>query len=141
MRFQSGLAALAIISALAPTPTVALICLHKSTTMDEVIEIISAAPSCERAMAIFTDCQMSTSGDLHLGEAVEKKCESDFLGRLKPSQKAAYQREMDACERKHRNRDGTMNPAFNGTMYRSFEAFCRAEIAQRYSRRALKSAR
>jgi len=76
---------------------------------------------------------MSTSGDIHLGEAVEKKCDADFLARLKPPRKAAYQREMDSCDRKYRNE--------SGTMYRSFTAFCRAEAAQRYSQRALKSAR
>ena len=47
--------------------------------------------------------------------------------------KAAYQREMDVCNRKYRNE--------SGTMYRSFTAFCRAEIAQRYSRQALKAKR
>ena len=133
MHFRSGLMALAIISVLGPTPTSAVVCLSKSMTMDEIIEVIGAAPSCERAMKIFQDCQMSTSGDIHLGEAVEKKCEADFLARLKPPRKAAYQREMDACDRKYRNE--------SGTMYRSFTAFCRAEVAQRYSQRALKSAR
>ena len=75
---------------------------------------------------------MSTSGDIHLGEAVEKKCEADFLARLKPPRKAAYQREMRVCDRKYRNA--------SGTMYLSFTAFCRAEVAQRYSHRALKTA-
>jgi hypothetical protein len=40
---------------------------------------------------------------------------------------------MLACDRKYQNE--------SGTMYRSFTAFCRAEVAQRYARRALKSAR
>ena len=133
MRFRTGLALLAFMCALAPTRTFAIVCLSRSMTMDEVIEVISAAPGCERAMKIFKDCQMSTSGDIHLGEAVEKKCESDFLSRLRPSQKLAYRRGMGACDRKYRNE--------SGTMYRSFTAFCRAEIAQRYSRRALRSAR
>lgn len=137
MRSRSGLAALvvmfALTFALAATPACALVCLSKSMTMDEVVELIGAAPGCERAMAIFKDCQMSASGDIHLGEAVEKKCEGDFLVRLTPSRKTAYQREMDACDRKYRNE--------SGTMYRSFTAFCRAEIARRYSRQALKSKR
>ncbi len=127
MHFRSGLVALAVISVLGPTPTSAVVCLSKSMTMDEIIEVIGAAPSCERAMKIFQDCQMSTSGDIHLGEAVEKKCEADFLARLKPPRKAAYQREMDSCDRKYRNE--------SGTMYRSFTAFCRAEAAQRYRMR------
>ncbi len=133
MRFRSGLAALAVMFAMGPTPTFAIVCLHESMTMDEVVKVIGTAPSCERAMAIFKDCQMSTSGDIHLGEAVEKKCEGDFLARLTPPRKAAYQRQMDACDRKYRNE--------SGTMYRSFTAFCRAEIAQRYARQALKAKR
>jgi len=38
---------------------------------------------------------------------------------------------MRACDRKYRNE--------SGTMYLSFTAFCRAEVAQRYSRQALKA--
>jgi hypothetical protein len=40
---------------------------------------------------------------------------------------------MLACDRKYQNE--------SGTMYRSFTAFCRAEVAQRHARRALKGAR
>jgi hypothetical protein len=83
-------------------------------------------------MELFTDCEFGTSGDIALGAAVEKKCERDFLGQLEAAQKRAYRGELAACDRKYRNE--------SGTMYRSFTAFCRAEIAQRYSQRALKAA-
>lgn len=95
--------------------------------------MINAAPGCERAMKVFEACEYGTSGDIHLGAAVEKKCEADFLKRLKAPQKLTYQREMRVCDRKYENE--------SGTMYRSFTAFCRSEVAQRYSRRALKAAR
>jgi len=101
-------------------------------TLEEIIGVIDATPGCERAMKLFKDCEFSTSGDIHLGAAVEKKCEADFLRRLKAPQKRAYQREMGACDRKYENE--------SGTMYRSFTAFCRAEIAQRYARKARKAA-
>jgi hypothetical protein len=39
---------------------------------------------------------------------------------------------MRVCDGKYRNK--------SGTMYLSFAAFCRAEVAQRYSQRALKAA-
>jgi hypothetical protein len=39
---------------------------------------------------------------------------------------------MRVCDRKYRNEEGTM--------YRSFTAFCRAEVAQRYSQKARKVA-
>ena len=50
---------------------------------------------------------------------------------LSTARKQAYQREMRVCDRKYRTK--------SGTMYLSFTAFCRAEIAQRYSQRALKA--
>ena len=58
--------------------------------------------------------------------------EGDFLARLPAPKKQAYQREMRVCDRKYRNE--------SGTMYLSFTAFCRAEVAQRYSHRTLKTA-
>ena len=39
---------------------------------------------------------------------------------------------MGVCDRKYRNQ--------SGTMYLSFAAFCRAEVAQRYSQKALAQA-
>lgn len=66
-----------------------------------------------------------------LGAAVEKKCEADFMPGLNMVRKQAYQRELRVCDRKYRNK--------SGTMYLSFTAFCRAEVARRYSQRALKA--
>ena len=133
MHFHHGLAALVVIFSFSAGPALASICLGKSMSLEETVAAISATSGCDRAMKLFEDCAYTASGDVSLGAAVEKKCESDFLSRLKPSQKVAYQREMGACDRKYRNE--------SGTMYRSFTAFCRAKIAQRYSHRALKSAR
>lgn len=107
-------------------------CPAKSTMMDDVIVALNEAPSCERAMKVFEACEYGTSGDVRFGAIVEKKCEGDFLARLKDPQKNLYQREMRVCDRKYRNQ--------SGTMYLSFTAYCRADIARRYSRRALKAA-
>jgi hypothetical protein len=132
MRFKPCLAAFTVALSLAAAPALASICLGKSMTLDENIDAINATPGCERAMKLFEACEYGTSGDIHLGAAVEKKCERDFLARLKPPQRHLYQSEMRVCDRKYLNEEGTM--------YRSFTAFCRAEVAQRYSRRALKAA-
>jgi hypothetical protein len=131
---RSGLSAavLAVLVSLSAGPARAAVCLDKSMTLDEIVEAINASPGCERAMKLFQDCEFGTSGDIHLGAAVEKKCEGDFLSRLKAARKPTYQRELNVCDRKYRNE--------SGTMYRSFTAFCRAEVAQRYSQRALKAA-
>lgn len=100
-------------------------------TLDEVVDSISAQKGCESAMKVFRDCQLTASGDVQLGAAVEKKCEAHFMPGLKATQKQAYQRELRICDGKYRNQ--------SGTIYLSFTAFCRAEVAQRYSRRALKA--
>jgi hypothetical protein len=126
------LAGLAVIVSLSAGPARAAVCLARSMTLDEIVEAIHATPGCERAMKLFKACELGSSGDIRLGAAVEKKCERDFLARLKQPQKQLYQREMQACDRKYQNEEGTM--------YRSFTAFCRAEAAQRHSQRARKIA-
>ena len=107
-------------------------CPAKSTSMDDIIAVLNAAPGCGRAMKLFEACAYGASGDVQFGEVVEKKCEADFASQLKPPQKLGYQRELQACDRKYRNK--------SGTMYISATAFCRAEVAQRYSQQALKAA-
>jgi hypothetical protein len=125
-------AALAVVLSVAGTPARAMVCMEKSMTLDEVVDTINAQKGCESAMKVFQDCQLTASGDVQLGAAVEKKCESDFKPGLSAAQTQAYKSEMHACDVKYRNK--------SGTMYLSFTAFCRAEVAQRYSQRALKAA-
>jgi hypothetical protein len=122
-----------VLLALDATPALALVCRDQALTLDEVVDAIKAAPGCERAMKVFEACELGTSGDVRLGAAVEANCEADFLGGLTARQKAAYQREMRACDRRYRNQIGTM--------HLSFTAFCRAEVAQRYARQAPKAIR
>jgi hypothetical protein len=129
---KTVLAGMALIVTLGVSPAFAAVCLDKSMTPDEIVDAINATTGCERAMKLFQDCEFGSSGDVRLGAAVEKKCEGDFQPGLKPAQKASYQREMRGCDRKYQNQ--------SGTMYLSFTAFCRAEVAQRYSRRAIKAA-
>jgi hypothetical protein len=129
---RSCLAVLAIAFSLPGGPAHAMVCMGKSMTLEEVAQTISAQASCERAMKVFQDCELTASGDVDLGAAVEKKCEADFMPGLKGAQKRAYQRQMRACDNKYRNK--------SSTMYLSFTAFCRAEVAQRFSQKALKAA-
>jgi hypothetical protein len=125
-------AAVAVIVALSSAPASAAVCLGKSMMLNEIVDTINAAPGCERAMKIFQNCKFGASGDVDLGAAVEKNCEVDFLPRLEAPRKRSYQQKMRVCDRKYRNQSGTMDL--------SFTAFCPAEVAQRYSRRALKTA-
>jgi hypothetical protein len=133
MRSKPLPAILAIAAALVGAPVRAEDCPAKSNGMDDVIAAISAAPGCDRAMKVFEACALGASGDVQFGDAVQQKCEADFQGRLKPPQKRAYDNAMRVGDRKYRNE--------SGTMYQSFTAFCRAEVAQRYSKQARKVAR
>jgi hypothetical protein len=97
---------------------------------DAIEAAIRQAPSCRRAIALFEACEFGASGDVGLGAAATEKCERDFLSRLSAAQKRAYVRAQKFCARKYQNEDGTM--------YRSFEAFCGAYVARDYSARFLK---
>ena len=132
MRSRSVLAILAIVSSLAAAPVRAEVCPAKSNSMDDVIAAVNAASGCDRAMKVFESCQSGASADVQFGDAVEKKCESDFLAGLKPPQTRVYEQEVQVCDNRHRNQ--------SGTMYLSFNAFCRARVAQHYSQQALKAA-
>ena len=129
---KSCAAALAVVLSLGPTSAFAEDCPARSTSMDDIVATLNEAPGCDAAMKVFAACEYGASGDVDFGAVVEKKCEADFLVRLKAPEKLSYQREIRICDRKYRNE--------SGTMYLSFTAFCRAEVAQRYSRRALKTA-
>jgi hypothetical protein len=132
MRLKSCLAALAAILFVGTAAAADEDCPAKSHMMDDVIASLNEAAGCDRAMKVFEACEFGTSGDIQFGAVVEKKCEADFLAHLKAPEMLTYRREMRACDRKYRNEDGTM--------YRSFTAFCRAEVAQRYSDRMRKHA-
>ena len=118
-------------ASVAVSPALAAVCHDKSMTQTEIIDLINAQRGCKAAMKVFRDCEFGASGDVLLGAAVETKCEADFLSGLKGSEKKVYAGELGRCDRKYQNE--------SGTMYRSFTAFCRAEVSQRYSQKALKA--
>jgi hypothetical protein len=128
MRFGPGMAVLALVLSFA-VPAAAEDCPAKSR--DDVMTALKAAPSCKRAMQIASACSSGATGDVALADAIETRCEGDFLARFNARQKRIYQREKDACDRKFSHEEGTM--------YISFAAYCRAKVAQRYSQRTLKA--
>ena len=131
MLLRYCLAVPAVLFTLATAQAATEECPAKSTQMDDIIAVLEKAPSCNRAMKIFEACEYGASGDVQFGAVVEKKCEADFLSGLNGAPKRAYQHEMQVCDRKYRNE--------SGTKYISFTAFCRAQVAQRYSQKALKA--
>ena len=97
---------------------------------DKRLELLEHAPSCEKSLALFQACSYGASGDVALSAAVTRKCEGDFLTKLNKSQRQTYDRQQKHCARKYQNQ--------SGTLYRSFEAFCSANLAKDYSRRFAK---
>jgi hypothetical protein len=94
----------------------------------EIERLLAEAPSCDQSMALFRICALGASGDMAFGAIVRQRCESDFLGKLSSAERRRYDRWIRFCERKYRHEPGTM--------YRSFEAFCVATVAQAYARRS-----
>ena len=136
MTLKSALTAAGLVLGLfllpGPARAATMECPAQSRSMDDIIASLQAAKGCDAAMKVFEACEYGASGDVQFGEVVEKKCEADFLGKANASKKQAYKRELRVCDRKYRNQ--------SGTMYISFTAFCRAEVAQRYSRAGRKAA-
>ena len=126
MTLKSALAAIGLVLTIGPAGAAPMECPAKSTQMDDIIASLNAAKGCDAAMKVFEACEYGASGDVQFGEVVEKKCEADFLDKANAAKKRAYKRELGVCDRKYRNQ--------SGTMYISFTAFCRAEVAQRYAR-------
>lgn len=131
MRFGAVLAVLAVL-VVRTNSAFAESCPAKSSQMDDVVAALNDARGCDRAMQVFDACAFGASGDVRLGAVVEKKCETDFVNSLKAPQNRIYQRELSACDRKYEHR--------SGTLYLSFAAFCRAEVAQHYAHQAQKAA-
>jgi len=97
---------------------------------DSILDLLDQAPSCEKSLALFQACSYGASGDVALSEVVIRKCEGDFLTKLSKSQRQSYDRQQKRCSLKYQNE--------SGTMYRSFEAFCSANLAKDYARRFAK---
>jgi hypothetical protein len=97
----------------------------------EIENLLRRAPSCQRAIALFEICQFGSSGDVSFGALVTKKFERDFLRKLNAAQRRAYEREQKRCQLKYANEDSSM--------YRSFAAFCGADVARNYSAKFLKA--
>jgi hypothetical protein len=116
------------ISAFMALSTLVLAAECPTLDLEEQAQFLGKAPSCDAAMKRFEACQRGSSGDRRLGEIVIKKCERDFLSKFSKPERNAYGRKIKMCWHKYANE--------SGTMYRSFEAFCAAVIAQNYARRA-----
>ena len=97
-----------------------------AASSDAVLSALRNARSCRGAAQTYRACTRVTTQDVPFAEAVVGKCESGFVARLTPKQRASYQRQIRQCERKYARE--------TGTMYRSFAASCRVNVALRFAR-------
>jgi hypothetical protein len=94
---------------------------------EKIEEAARTAPSCERSFQTFASCSSGAGSDVGVGAVVTSRCEADFLAKLSSTQRRFYRTAQARCQRKYQQE--------SGTMYRSFEAFCGAELARVYARR------
>ena len=129
-RFIVCLAAISLLTGAAraaPKPAETQECPIEELTYEARETVIRSAPSCDRAMELFGLCSYQASRDIPLGAIVREKCEAGFLGRLNAAQRRTYQQGQNRCAHKYRHE--------SGTMYRSFEALCGAQLARTYAHR------
>jgi hypothetical protein len=107
-------------------------CPHALGEFEEIRQDLDKAPTCAVAIELFSACSVGASSDVRIGGTALARCERDFLTRLNTAQKRSYQAEQQRCERKYSRREGTM--------YRSAEVFCRAQVAGKYARRFARTA-
>jgi hypothetical protein len=97
-----------------------------AASAEDVLSALRNARSCRGAAQTYRACTRTTTQDVEFAEIAVSKCESGFLGRLKPKQRTSYRRQMSQCERKYARE--------TGTMCRSFAASCRVNVALRFAR-------
>lgn len=93
--------------------------------LDKVADAITATKGCEQGVAVAEACELTDSGDQVIAGAARGKCENDFLSKLSSADQQTYIGLMTKCHDKYQD--------MQGTMYISFEAFCRLNVARLYS--------
>jgi hypothetical protein len=79
-----------------------------AASTEAVLSALRNARSCRGAAQTYRICTRATTQDLQFADVVVGKCESGFLARLKPKQRASYGRQMSRCERKYARQTGTL---------------------------------
>lgn len=92
---------------------------------DLVGKKIKKSESCYEGAEIAKACGMGSSIDISITAAAERKCGLDFWKKLTKSDLATYNGLQAKCSKKYDSRQGTM--------YQSFNAFCRLQVAELYS--------
>jgi hypothetical protein len=96
--------------------------------LDEVVTLIEAKkPSCYEAAQVAEDCAMGTSVDGRIAGAASAVCHVSFTTKLLQADLAAYNSLLQKCSEKYAK--------MSGTIYVSFEAYCRLDVDKLFSSR------
>ncbi len=87
--------------------------------------LLRKAPTCDKAMEQFGNCNAGGTGDVILGQIVTERCQADFLKKLNARQRQTYEGEIKRCNDEQKEDEGTLS--------RAIAAGCRAELAQHYA--------
>jgi hypothetical protein len=87
--------------------------------------LLRKAPTCDKAMELFSNCNGGGSGDINLGQIATEKCQSDFLTKLSAKQRRTYQAGVKSCNDQIKEDEGTLS--------RAIGAGCRANLAQNFA--------
>ena len=98
-------------------------CPIQALDAETIAKGIKDAPTCDASLKLFERCNFGSGADTEFGEIVTQKCEALFEGKLSPQQQRTYTRAIKVCNTKYARE--------SGTMYRAFEASCRAQAAHR----------
>ena len=98
-------------------------CPIQALDSETIAKGIQDAPTCDASLKLFDRCNFGSGADTELGEIVTQKCGALFEGKLSSQQQRAYARAIKVCNTKYARE--------SGTMYRAFEASCRAQAAHR----------
>ena len=91
---------------------------------EKIINRIEASATCAEAAGVAESCGWGSSIDVHFAGSAIAVCEKDFQ-RISRADRQAYGRLNGQCEKKYEKEEGTM--------YRSFAAYCRLSVAKTYS--------
>ena len=93
--------------------------------------LVRKAPTCDKAMEQFTNCNAGGGGDVILGQIVTEKCQGDFLKKLNAKQRQAYADGIKSCNDEVKEEEGSLS--------RAMAAGCRAELARSYAHKFSKA--
>jgi len=113
MRTNSILTILAIVLSAGVAPVRAEVCPAKSSSMDDIIAAVTAAPGCDRAMKGVRILPVWRQRRVQLATPWRRNARATSWPAQAATKRAPINKEMQVCDNRHRNQAGTMYLSFN----------------------------